>query len=242
MAQIYELIGKAMNDIGAIGKDDFNPQQKYKFRGIDAVMNALNPVMRKYGLFCTPEVLNQVREERSTTNGGTLKYSLLTVKYTVYAPDGSTVSATVIGEGMDSGDKASNKAMSVAFKYAMFQLFCIPTEEMVDPDQDTYEVAPKQPAQQPKQQAKQGKASVSTGEAVPQMQPVETAESYRKKAWAQYGADYNDPKGEKLQQFRQALVDGGLIEDKPLKEMTLDQIKAFFRLVYEQFADLREAS
>lgn len=137
MAQIYELIGKAMNDIGAIGKDDFNSQQKYKFRGIDAVMNALNPVMRKYGLFCTPEVLNQVREERATTTGGTLKYSLLTVKYTVYAPDGSTVCATVIGEGMDSGDKASNKAMSVAFKYAMFQLFCIPTEEFVDPDAET---------------------------------------------------------------------------------------------------------
>lgn len=137
MAQIYELIGKAMNDIGAIGKDDFNSQQKYKFRGIDAVMNALNPVMRKYGLFCAPEVLNQVREERVTTAGGTLKYSLLTVKYTVYAPDGSTVSATVIGEGMDSGDKASNKALSVAFKYAMFQLFCIPTEEFVDPDFET---------------------------------------------------------------------------------------------------------
>ena len=137
MAQIYELINKAMNEVGAIGKDSFNPQQKYKFRGIDAVMNALNPVMQRNGLFCTPEVLNQVREERATTTGGTLKYSILTMRYTIYAPDGSNVSAVVIGEGMDSGDKASNKAMSVAFKYAMFQLFCIPTEEFVDPDSET---------------------------------------------------------------------------------------------------------
>lgn len=243
---IYDLIGKAMAEIGAIGKESYNSQQKYKFRGIDAVYNALNPVLTKYGIFICPRILDQKREERTTSSGGLLKYTVLTIEYTVYAPDGSSIQMTVVGEGMDSGDKSANKAMSVAMKYAMFQLFCIPTEEMVDPDQDTYEVAPKQPAQQPaqqpKQQAKHGKASVSTGEAVPQMQPVETAESYRKKAWAQYGADYNDPKGEKLQQFRQALVDGGLIEDKPLKEMNLDQIKAFFRLVYEQFGDLREAS
>lgn len=137
MAQIYELIGKAMADIGAIGKDSVNQQQKFKYRGIDAVMNALNPVLQKHGLFCAPEVLNQVREERVTTNGGTLKYSILTVKYTMYAPDGSSVSAVVLGEGMDSGDKASNKAMSVAFKYAMFQLFCIPTEDFIDPDSET---------------------------------------------------------------------------------------------------------
>ena len=159
MAQIYELIGKAMADIGAIGKDSVNQQQKFRYRGIDAVMNALNPVLQKHGLFVIPEVLSQVREERATTNGGTLKYSILTVKYTMYAPDGSSVSAVVLGEGMDSGDKASNKAMSVAFKYAMFQLFCIPTEEMVDPDSETppdnyprkREAAP--PSQEPKKQA-----------------------------------------------------------------------------------------
>lgn len=179
MAQIYELIGKAMNDIGAIGKDDFNPQQKYKFRGIDAVMNALNPVMRKYGLFCTPEVLNQVREERSTTNGGTLKYSLLTVKYTVYAPDGSTVSATVIGEGMDSGDKASNKAMSVAFKYAMFQLFCIPTEEFVDPD---FETPPdNKPVKKPEQKTEQPKPV--------EAKPAKTMKTLMEKAMLAYGMD-----------------------------------------------------
>jgi hypothetical protein len=93
--------------------------------------------MRKYGLFITPEVIDHKREERQTASGGRLLYSILTMRYTMYAPDGSSVAAVVIGEGMDSGDKASNKAMSVAMKYAMFQLFCIPTEEMVDPDSET---------------------------------------------------------------------------------------------------------
>lgn len=148
--QIYDLIGKAMADVGAIGKDSFNQQQKFKYRGIDAVMNALNPVMQKYGLFVTPEVINQTREERQTSNGGRLLYSILTMKYTMYAPDGSSVSSVVIGEGMDSGDKASNKAMSVAFKYAMFQLFCIPTEDFTDPDAET--PPPSKPQQPTKQQ------------------------------------------------------------------------------------------
>lgn len=65
------------------------------------------------------------------------------VKYTFYAEDGTSVTATVTGEGMDSGDKSLNKAMSIAFKYACFQVFCIPTEEMVDPDGESHEVQAK---------------------------------------------------------------------------------------------------
>ena len=144
MAQIHELIGKAMTKIGAIGKDSVNEQQKFRYRGIDAVYNALNPVMSELGIFICPEILEQRREERTTRNGSVLTYTILTIKYTVYAPDGSNVSLTVVGEGMDSGDKSANKAMSVAMKYAMFQLFCIPTEEMVDPDKDVYtDIMPK---------------------------------------------------------------------------------------------------
>lgn len=140
---IFGLIGQAMREIGAIGKNTKNQQQGFMYRGIDAVMNALNPVMAKLGLFLCPEVLEQTREERVNKNGTTLLYSILKIKYTLYAPDGSNVSCVVLGEGMDSGDKASNKAMSVAMKYAAFQLFMIPTEEMVDPDAEVYEVAPK---------------------------------------------------------------------------------------------------
>lgn len=134
---IYGKIAEITGEIGAITKSKVNSQQGFKYRGIDDVMNALNPLFSKHKIFCVPEVLDRTREERTTQKGGNLLYSTLTIRYTFYAPDGSSISAVVVGEGMDSGDKATNKAMAVAMKYAMFQVFCIPTEEMTDPDSET---------------------------------------------------------------------------------------------------------
>ena len=138
---IYESISAIMQEGYSIGKDKRNDQQHFLYRGIDDVMNTFQPLLSKYKVFVVPEVLSAQREERQTTKGGNLIYSVLTIRYTFYAEDGSSVSAVVIGEGMDSGDKASNKAMAVGMKYAMFQTFCIPTEEMRsdDPDKTTPE-------------------------------------------------------------------------------------------------------
>ena len=118
MSEIYKAIPRAMEEIGAIAKDRVNQQQRFAYRGIDDVMNALHPVLVKHGLFLTPEVLEHRREERTTKNGGNLIYSVLKLKYTLYAQDGSSVSATVIGEGMDSADKSSSKAMAAAKEQA----------------------------------------------------------------------------------------------------------------------------
>jgi hypothetical protein len=134
---IFETINAVMEEIGAVGKNSRNEKQKYMYRGIDDVMNALNPAFTKHKLFMVPEVVSQKREERQTANEKNLIHSVLSVKYTFYAEDGSSIYTIVPGEGMDSGDKASNKAMSAAFKYACFQTFCIPTEEMKDPDAET---------------------------------------------------------------------------------------------------------
>lgn len=143
---IYKSISAAMQDIGAVGKNSKNAQQGFMFRGIDAVMNAINPALIKNKIFVVPEVLEQQREERTNSKGTLLIYSICKIKYTFFAEDGSSVSAIVIGEGMDTGDKATNKAMSIAFKYACFQVFCIPTEEMKDPDAECHEVQQKQEA------------------------------------------------------------------------------------------------
>lgn len=137
MNNIYQSIANIMQESIAIGKEKLNKQQGFKYRGIDDVMNTFYPLLSKHKVFVVPEVLEQTREERTTKSGGNLIYSILKIKYTFYAEDGSNVFATVIGEGMDSADKASNKAMAVGMKYAMFQVFCIPTEEMPDPDGET---------------------------------------------------------------------------------------------------------
>lgn len=152
---IFEAISAAMAEIGAIGKNSRNQQQGFMYRGVDAVMNAINPALTKYKIFVVPDVLEQTREERTTAKGGLLIYSICKIKYTFFAEDGSHIEAVVIGEGMDSGDKATNKAMSIAFKYACFQVFCIPTEEMKDPDAECHEPEPKNRRQQkqPQEQA-----------------------------------------------------------------------------------------
>lgn len=142
---IYQAISKCMDEIGAVGKNDVNKTQGFKYRGIDAIMNAINPALINNHIFIVPEVLEQTRENRTSAKGSQLIYSVCKIKYTFFAEDGSHIEAITIGEGMDSGDKATNKAMAIAFKYACFQVFCIPTEEMVDPDGESHELGKEQP-------------------------------------------------------------------------------------------------
>ncbi len=133
-AKIYSTIAQVMTKINAISKGRKNQQQGFSYRGIDDVMNELHPIMAECGLFVVPTVLNEIRTEGKSSRGGSLYYTRLTIKFTFYASDGSNVEAVVIGEAMDSGDKASNKALSIGLKYAMLQVFCIPTEDEKDPD------------------------------------------------------------------------------------------------------------
>lgn len=134
---IYESINAIMQEIPAIGKEKKNQQQGFLYRGIDDVMTVMQPLLAKYKVFIVPRILEQQREDRLTGNGRNLIYSICKIEFSFYAEDGSSIAAVTIGEGMDSGDKATNKAMSIALKYVLFQVFCIPTEEMPDADADT---------------------------------------------------------------------------------------------------------
>lgn len=147
--KIYESISNVMAEIGAIGKNKQNEQQKFMYRGIDDVMNALQPALVKHKVFIVPEVTSEERSERNSIKEyqgqkkeSLLLYTRLGITYKFFAEDGSFIEAKVIGEAMDSGDKATNKAMSIAYKYACFQVFCIPTEEMIDPDAEIHKPTP----------------------------------------------------------------------------------------------------
>jgi hypothetical protein len=142
--KVYGAIVKVMKDIGKAGisKDRENKQQGYSFRGIDDVYNALNGFISEANLCVLPRVMKRDVTERVSQKGGALFYVVLDVEFDfVSAEDGSKHTVSTVGEAMDSGDKATNKAMSAAYKYACMEVFCIPTEGDNDADRTTHEVA-----------------------------------------------------------------------------------------------------
>lgn len=150
--KVYTAIAAVMADVSreGIAKDRKNEQQKYKFRGIDDVYNALSPILAKNGLCVLPRVLSRDVIERRSSAGSALFYTTVEVEFDfVAASDGSTHVVKTFGEAMDSGDKATNKAMSAAYKYACMQAFCIPTEGDNDADATTHTVAAKEPPEAP---------------------------------------------------------------------------------------------
>lgn len=140
---IYKKMAAILADTTAIAKNKRNAAQGFNFRGIDDVMNELHSSFAKHGVFLTTEVLEVIREEKPTKSGGTMVHQFQKLKFSFCAEDGSSVSSTVIGEAMDSGDKSGNKCMSIGLKYALLQAFLIPTEDMLDPDQESPQIASK---------------------------------------------------------------------------------------------------
>ncbi|MDF2446053.1 MAG: single-stranded DNA-binding protein [Moraxellaceae bacterium] len=145
MAKVYQAISAVMADLATegIGKNRRNVQQGYQFRGIDDVYNALSSTLARHGLLMLPRILSRTCEERTTRNGSALFYVTVAAEFDlVCAEDGSKHVIRTYGEAMDSADKATNKAMSAAYKYAAMQAFCIPTEGDNDADATTHDVTP----------------------------------------------------------------------------------------------------
>ena len=151
---IYQALSAVMTDVGAVRKDSKNQSQGFNFRGIDSVVNAVSPALRKHGVIVFPQVHQVEYDTVSIGSKGTqMGHCRVKVTYTFVAHDGSNIEATVVAESMDSGDKATAKAMSVAFRTCLLQTLCLPTDE-TDPDAESYERAPKQtaaPARTPSQ-------------------------------------------------------------------------------------------
>lgn len=146
---VLVAINAVMAEIGETGiaKDRKNQAQGYQFRGIDDVYNALAPILARNKLVITPRCLSRDCQERTSNKGGTLFYVTVDVEFDLQsAIDGSSKTARMFGEAMDSGDKATNKAMSAAYKYMAMQEFCIPTEGDNDADANTHEVSRRVPA------------------------------------------------------------------------------------------------
>lgn len=146
---VYKAINKVQAELArdGIGKGRTNQQQGYQFRGIDDVYNALSPMLARNGLCILPRCTERTVVERVNAKGTALFYVTVRAEFDfVCAEDGSKHTVTTYGEAMDSGDKATNKAMSAAYKYACMQAFSIPTEGDNDADATTHEVQHEPPA------------------------------------------------------------------------------------------------
>lgn len=157
---VYQAINRVQSELASVGisKDRTNTQgQGYKFRGIDDVYNTLSRLLATHGLCILPRMLSRTCDERQSKSGGALFYVTVEAEFDfVSAADGSKHTVKTFGEAMDSGDKATNKAMSAAYKYAAFQAFAIPTQGDNDADAHTHEVAPKKATKPPVKAALEG--------------------------------------------------------------------------------------
>ena len=137
-------VASALAEQGIRKEKKQGSQVSYAFRGIDDIYNALAPELVKNKLLILPRYTERTCVERTSKNGGALFYITVRGEFDfVSTEDGSVHTVTTYGEAMDSGDKATNKAMSIAYKYAAFQAFCIPTEETaIDADAEVHQVAP----------------------------------------------------------------------------------------------------
>lgn len=135
---VHQALSKVMGDVQAVRKDSKNQAQKFLFRGIDAVLNAVGPALRKHGVTILPEDVEVHRSNGATASGKQTAEVVVKVTYRVYGPAGDSIHGKVAAEAMDFGDKAIAKAMSVAYRTFLLQSLTIPTDEP-DPDGESYE-------------------------------------------------------------------------------------------------------
>lgn len=205
---IYAAMANVMRGIEAVSKSKRCGDMNYKYRGIDDVYNMLHPLLASNGIFILPQVLERNSEQFTLRNGGLATRTFLRVRYSFVHSDGSAISCTVVGEGADNSDKSIGKAMAYAAKYCLLQTFCIPTEDMPDPDAEKKEfcerVWPRARGQAPNEIAGQAYGSI------------------RKQANGESGYDYGEDRaaarGVSAGSQAAANGQGGAVQAKPISE------------------------
>jgi len=141
---VQEAVRRVMHDIGRIGvgKEGVNEQQRYRFRGIDQFVDSLSPILSRHGVILLPDAEPPVITEHSTSAGKAQFMCVLTVHWTIVGPRGDILSATTIGQALDTSDKSANKAMSAAFKYLLAQVFAVPNIGWSEQDETSPEAGP----------------------------------------------------------------------------------------------------
>ena len=194
-----------------IAKSQTNAEEQYQFRNIDDVYKRLSPALAAHKLCILPRVLERSCTERNGSNGSLLMSVSLKVAFDlVCAEDGSNHTIESFGEALDAGDKATAKAMTAAFKYAVIQTFCIPVSGSEDADATTHKLGCSEHVPEPVQGWEQWTRDVSdvvrvceTGEALDRLQDLNRA---LLKAISRERPDLYSRVGEVIRERRQAIA------------------------------------
>ena len=139
---LVEKLVRVKQDVGGVSKGERNAQQGFNFRGIDAVMNAVAGPLMKHGVMAYPAKVVSIKRGTATTSKGSVMNTVEVVVQYAFTDGPETLYFEAPGEAFDSGDKATAKAMSVAYRTALLQALTLPTDEP-DPDYDIYDAQPK---------------------------------------------------------------------------------------------------
>jgi hypothetical protein len=218
-SNIYQGMAAVMTAVQAIRKDGRNTVQNFSFRGIDAVINAVGPALREQGIIVAPDVREFIYETITVgQKQSVMGHVRIVVAYTFWAQDGTSLTAVAAGEAMDAGDKATPKAMSVAYRTALLQALCIPTDDP-EPDAQVYE---RGPAARPRAAAKSQPApeSAKSQPAADKGEKDPETEKARRAMWAIAHEKFPDEA-----EFRAWIADGlGLDPDVSLSTLTRAQM------------------
>ncbi len=206
---IHQSIPAIMAEVGAVAKTQRNQQQGYAYRGIDDLYSTMQPLLVKHKVYVVTQVHDRQISERPTNKGGVLFCVALVVNHHFHASDGSSVTVTTIGEAMDSGDKASNKAMSAAMKYAFIQTFCIPVAGAIDSEIDSPSPSPVPPSPHPPPKQTAGDSSTPVVAATVSQQRQKAGQTYVRDitvavndnpSWTRY--NWHDDEGHRYKTFK----------------------------------------
>lgn len=233
--KIYAAIAGVIADVGHVAKDKVNKQQGFKYRSVDDVFNALHPALAKNKVFIVPRILERDCDVIGKTQKGTDMVKVVCkIKFTFFAEDGSSVESIIVGEGLDTGDKATNKAMSIAYKYACFQVFCIPTEELMDdPDGERPELEEdKKPVKTSKTATKKDTAKTSEDNKVANESNVPKEESVKEEIVTEVMINTI-----RAEQKRTGVADKQILSRKAIKAKSIEELTVSeFKYVMDIFA------
>ncbi|WP_328465475.1 ERF family protein [Actinoplanes sp. NBC_00393] len=135
---VHVAWARVMADVQSISKGDQRNDVggRYSFRGVDRVVNAVGPALRRHGVALLPiQVYDIEYREARTAKGNTMQDCTLKVRWLVVGPAGDTLPSPLesAGQATDTQDKATSKATSVAQRVLFLTALHIPTQ---DPDID----------------------------------------------------------------------------------------------------------